>query len=414
MVLEIKVPNIGESITEVTLASWLIEEGEYVEMDQAICELESDKATLELPAEKAGIVKFVASVDDDLAIGDMVCTIDTSAKAPTKVAPAKEEAVVAEPKKEAAQEKHSSPTPVATSAETESITPVAAAMLKEHGLSASSISGTGPNGRIVKEDVARALSSKNGNGSSNGSAKTPAAPAPVLGGRGVRREKMSRLRRTIAAHLVNAKNNTAMLTTFNEVDLTEIKAIRAKYKESFKEKHQIGLGFMGFFTKACTIALQEFPNVNAQLDGEELIFHDFVDISMAISTPKGLVTPVLRNVETMDLSQIEKGIKALALKGREGKIQLADLEGGTFTISNGGVFGSLQSTPIINAPQTAILGMHAIKDRPVAINGEVVIRPMMYLALSYDHRVIDGKGAVSFLVKVKELLEDPIRLILDL
>lgn len=412
MILEIKVPNIGESITEVTLASWLIEDGEYVEMDQSICELESDKATLELPAEKAGVVKFVASVDDDLAIGDMVCTIDTSAAAPAKSAAPKEEAaaVTPPPAKESAQ-KPAAPAPA--TAEVESLSPVAAAMIKEHGLKASDIVGTGPNGRIVKEDVSRVLSAK---GSSNGKSAAPAPvqAAPVPGQRGVRREKMSRLRRTIAAHLVNAKNNTAMLTTFNEVDLTEIKAVRAKYKESFKEKHQIGLGFMGFFTKACTIALQEFPAVNAQLDGEEIVFHDFVDISIAVSTPKGLVTPVLRNVETLDLSQIEKGIKALALKGRDGKIGLADLEGGTFTISNGGVFGSLQSTPIINAPQTAILGMHAIKDRPMAMNGEVVIRPMMYLALSYDHRVIDGKGAVSFLVKVKELLEDPIRLILDL
>lgn len=411
MILEIKVPNIGESITEVTLASWLIEEGDYVEMDQPICELESDKATLELPAEKSGVVKFIASVDDDLAIGDLVCSIDTAAKAPAKAASAVAEssAAVEEVKKEAP----AAPSPTPANNEAESLTPVAAAMIKEHGLNANEIVGTGPNGRIGKEDVARVLSSKNG---SNGkSPSTTAAPAaPPRGQRGVRREKMSRLRRTIAAHLVNAKNNTAMLTTFNEVDLTEIKAIRAKYKESFKEKHEIGLGFMGFFTKACAIALQEFPAVNAQLDGEEVVFHDFVDISIAVSTPKGLVTPVLRDVETLDLSQIEKGIKGLAIKGRDGKIGMADLEGGTFTISNGGVFGSLQSTPIINAPQTAILGMHAIQDRPVARNGEVVIRPMMYLALSYDHRIIDGKEAVSFLVKVKQLLEDPIRLILDL
>jgi len=300
MILEIKVPNIGESITEVTLASWLIEDGEYVEMDQSICELESDKATLELPAEKAGVVKFVASVDDDLAIGDMVCTIDTSAAAPAKSAAPKEEAaaVTPPPAKESAQ-KPAAPAPA--TAEVESLSPVAAAMIKEHGLKASDIVGTGPNGRIVKEDVSRVLSAK---GSSNGKSAAPAPvqAAPVPGQRGVRREKMSRLRRTIAAHLVNAKNNTAMLTTFNEVDLTEIKAVRAKYKESFKEKHQIGLGFMGFFTKACTIALQEFPAVNAQLDGEEIVFHDFVDISIAVSTPKGLVTPVLRNVETLDLS----------------------------------------------------------------------------------------------------------------
>lgn len=414
MIVEIKVPNIGESITEVTLASWLIEDGEYVEMDQSICELESDKATLELPAEKAGVVKFIASVDDDLAIGDLVCSIDTGAKAPAKAA-VKEEVQVEEKQE---SKPTTAPSPAPASSEAEHISPVAAAMLKEHGLRASDIVGTGPNGRIVKEDVARVLSNKNGsNGkSASKSASTTNAPATpsVPGQRSVRREKMSRLRRTIASHLVNAKNNTAMLTTFNEVDLTEIKAIRAKYKERFKEKHEIGLGFMGFFTKACAIALQEFPAVNAQLDGEEFVYHDFVDISIAVSTPKGLVTPVLRNVESLDLSAIEKGIKALALKGREGKIALSDLEGGTFTISNGGVFGSLQSTPIINAPQTAILGMHAIQDRPVAINGEVVIRPMMYLALSYDHRVIDGKGAVSFLVKVKELLEDPIRLILDL
>ncbi|MCL4134611.1 UNVERIFIED_CONTAM: hypothetical protein GTU68_028229 [Idotea baltica] len=344
-------------------------------MDQSICELESDKATLELPAEQAGIVTFVASEGDDLAIGDVVCKLEPAAKpAAAKSEPA---AKVEEVVQQVA--------PVASANSKDSYakghaSPSAKKMMDEAGI--DNVNGTGKDGRILKSD-------------------------------NVRREKMSRLRRTIASHLVNAKNTTAMLTTFNEVDLTEVKAIRAKYKESFKEKYGVGLGFMGFFTKACCLALQEFEAVNAQMDGEEVVYHDFCDISIAVSTPKGLVTPVLRNAESLGLRGIEKGIKALALKGRDNKLSLEDIRGGTFTISNGGVFGSLQSTPIINAPQTAILGMHKIQDRPVAINGEVKIRPMMYLALSYDHRIIDGKEAVSFLVKVKDYLEDPVRLMLN-
>ncbi|MCL4115077.1 UNVERIFIED_CONTAM: hypothetical protein GTU68_049491 [Idotea baltica] len=341
-------------------------------MDEPIAELESDKATLELPAEKAGTVTFVASEGDDLEIGAMVCIIDTSASGGSGDA-----------------------TPTAET-KTETPTPI----------------GSGKDGRILKEDVVKAVDAKKATPAKKEVPKKQAAPV-VKGERGVRREKMSRLRRTIAKHLVNAKNNTAMLTTFNEVDLTEVKAIRAKYKEQFKEKHEIGLGFMSFFTRACSMAMSDFPAVNAQLDEDHVLFHDFVDISIAVSTPKGLVTPVIRNAESLTLQGIEQEVRRLALLGRDGKLTLDDMDGGTFTISNGGVFGSMMSTPIINAPQTAILGMHTIQNRPMAINGEVVIRPMMYLALSYDHRIIDGKEAVSFLVRVKQLLEDPIRMMLN-
>ncbi len=412
MTIDIKVPTVGESVTEVTLASWMVEEGDYVEMDQSICELESDKATMEFPAEKGGIITFVASEGDDLKIGDLICKIDTSASKPagaTKVeaAPAKEETqespkpeVKQAVKIDASSSNYASGHP----------SPSAGKILRENKVDPASVNGSGKDGRITKEDAQKAVS----NGAT--SVKSPPAQTakPASGNRGVSRKKMSRLRRTIAAHLVNAKNNTAMLTTFNEVDMTGILELRALYKEKHKEKYGVSLGFMGFFMKACSIALMEMPDVNGQLDGNEIIYHDFVDMSVAVSTPRGLVTPVLRNVETLDLFEIEKGVKALAIKGRDNELSLDDMDGGTFTISNGGVFGSLNSTPIINAPQSAILGMHKIQERPMVINGEIKARPMMYLALSYDHRIIDGKGAVTFLVRVKDLLEDPIRMMIKI
>jgi len=408
MEIEIKVPPIGESITEVTLSSWLIEEGDYVEMDDPIAELESDKATLELPAEKAGTVTFVASEGDDLPIGALVCKINTAAsggapKAKEEKVEAKAEVVVEASTNTSKSDSYASGHP----------SPAANKMMAENGISANDVSGSGKDGRITKADVQKAIDNKKAAPAAKTEKPKPAETTNQAFSRGVRKEKMSRLRRTIASHLVNAKNNTAMLTTFNEVDLTEVKAIRAKYKEMFKEKHEIGLGFMSFFTKACCMAAKDLPAVNAQLDGDHVVFHDFVDVSIAVSTPKGLVTPVIRNAESLSLQGIEQEVRKLAIKGRDGKLTLADMEGGTFTISNGGVFGSLLSTPIINAPQTAILGMHKIQNRPMAVNGEVVIRPMMYLALSYDHRIIDGKEAVTFLVRVKDLLEDPIRLMLD-
>lgn len=412
MVIEIKVPAVGESVTEVTLAAWMVEEGDYVEMDQPICELESDKASMEFPAEKAGTVKYVAAEGDDLAIGAVICTIDTSASEGDTKPAAKEKATVAAPVEEV---KKAAP-PAKDSSASGHPSPAAGKILREKGVDPASVNGTGKGGRITKEDAQKAVSNKTATPPPAKKAAPPAAtPAPVMGGsRNVRREKMSRLRRTIANHLVNAKNNTAMLTTFNEVDMTGILELRKQYKESYKERYGVSLGFMGFFMKACATALMEMPAVNGQLDGKEIIYHDFVDISVAVSTPRGLVTPAVRNVEVMDLFEIERAVKSVAIKGRDNNLTMDDLEGGTFTVSNGGVFGSLNSTPIINAPQSAILGMHKIQERAMVVNGEVVVLPMMYLALSYDHRIIDGKEAVTFLVRVKDLLEDPVRLMLKI
>ncbi len=410
-VVEIKVPTIGESITEVTLSSWLVKNGDFVELDQAICEFESDKATLELPAEVAGKLIHVAAEDDDLEIGAIVAKIDTSVKGSSS--PKKEE------KKEASAQKESAPAQSEDSHAKNHPSPAAAKMMAEKNLSSSDVSGTGKGGRITHQDVQKT------------EAKSTTAPvetkkadenivAPTLSSssasfsREIRREKMSRMRRTIASRLVSAKNNTAMLTTFNEVDLSEVMKMRKKYQEKFVAKYGIKLGFMSIFAKACTKALQELPAVNAQIDGNEIIYHDFVDISIAISTPTGLVVPPVKNVESMNYADIEKQISFLAKKARSGKLTLEEMQGGTFTITNGGIFGSMLSTPIINEPQSAILGMHNIIQRPVAVNGEVVIRPMMYIALSYDHRVIDGSTSVTFLVKVKEYLEDPISLFLDI
>ncbi len=411
-----RVPTIGESISEVTLSQWLKEDGSYVEMDESICEFESDKATLEFPAEAAGKLIWVAAEEDDLEIGALVAKIDTSAaksngSAPSQKkeesAPAKEEnkkEVKAEPQKESYATGHPSP--------------AAAKMMSENGLSSNDVSGTGKDGRITKEDVQKAIEAKKATPVKSETKKeTPVVSTPTVSfSRNVRRKKMSRMRRTIAKRLVEAKNGTAMLTTFNEVDLTNIMALRKKYQEKFVEKNGIKLGFMSLFTKACAKVLMEMPDVNAQLDSEtnEFIYHDFADISIAISTPTGLVVPPVHNAESLKFHEIELKIKELAGKARSGNLTLDEMSGGTFTITNGGVFGSMMSTPIINGSQSAILGMHTIQQRPMAIDGEVKIRPMMYLALSYDHRVIDGSTSVTFLVKVKNLLEDPVTLLLDL
>lgn len=405
--VEMKVPTIGESITEVTLSQWLIEDGGYVAIDQPICEFESDKATLEFPAEAAGKLVHISKEGDDIEIGFVVATIDTSVAAPEG------QAVPAS----------SSETPADSPATASSATgghpsPAAAKIIRENDLNPGDIKGTGKDGRITKEDAVQA-------------SKTKAAPAPAKSAqpaaapnvtntpskafsRDTRREKMSRMRRTIASRLVTAKNSTAMLTTFNEVDLTNIMALRKTYQEKFVEKYGIKLGFMSLFAKACAKVLMEMPQINAQLDENELIYHDYVDISVAISTPTGLVVPPVHNVESLHFAEIEQKIKALAVKARDGKLTLDEMSGGTFTITNGGIFGSMMSTPILNLPQSAILGMHTIKKRPIAVDGEVQIRPMMYLALSYDHRVIDGSSSVTFLVKVIELLEDPTKLLLDI
>lgn len=402
MALEIKIPPVGESISEVTLSRWIKSDGDYVEMDEIIAELESDKATFELTAEQAGVLKTTAAEGDTLAIGAKVCEIDTTAKA--SASPAKVEAApvpVKEETKAAAVDTSSNYAAGHPS-------PVAAKVLAEKGINPADVQGSGRNGRITKEDAM--------NASPVAPAKATKAPetktAAPTGAREVRAEKMSSLRKTVSKRLVAVKNETAMLTTFNEVDMQPIMDIRAKYKDKFKEKHGVGLGFMSFFTKAVCEALKEFPAVNAQINGEEILYHNFADISIAVSAPKGLVVPVIRNAEQLSLAEIEKAVAELAGKARENKLTIEEMTGGTFTITNGGVFGSMMSTPIINAPQSAILGMHNIVERPVAINGQVVIRPMMYIALSYDHRIIDGRESVGFLVRVKQFLEDPQRLLL--
>ncbi|WP_291404454.1 2-oxoglutarate dehydrogenase complex dihydrolipoyllysine-residue succinyltransferase [Daejeonella sp.] len=401
MSLVIKVPPVGESISEVTLSQWIKKDGDYVEMDEVIAELESDKATFELTAEKAGTLKTIASEGDTLAIGAPVCSIEEGGQP----AAAKEEAAPKAETKEAAPKTEDAKASTYASG---APSPSAAKILAEKGVDAASVKGTGVGGRLTKEDALNADSSKK----AAAPAAAPVVAASVPGSRSERREKMSSLRKTVAKRLVSVKNETAMLTTFNEVDMQPIMDIRAKYKDKFKEKHGVGLGFMSFFTKAVCEALKEYPSVNARIEGEEIVFNDFADISIAVSAPKGLVVPVIRNAEAMSLAQIEASVMALAVKARDSKLTLEEMTGGTFTITNGGVFGSMMSTPIINAPQSAILGMHNIVERPVAVNGQVVIRPIMYVALSYDHRIIDGRESVGFLVKVKQLLEDPTRLLL--
>lgn len=417
MSLEIKVPPVGESITEVTLSSWLKKDGDAVKMDEVIAELESDKATFELTAEKAGTLKTIAKEGDVLPIGAVVCTIEEGSGAAALDVPAK----TAEPTKVEAESKEAlaeASVSKQTNYASGTPSPAAAKILAEKGIDPKVVAGNGVNGRITKEDAIKAdLVSEN---PQTENPKPPiikqeapkAQPVALSGERADRREKMSSLRKTVAKRLVAVKNETAMLTTFNEVDMSPIMEIRSKYKDKFKEKNGVGLGFMSFFTKAVCEALKEWPSVGARIDGDEIIYSNYADISIAVSAPKGLVVPVIRNAESMSLAQIEKAVAALAVKARENKLSLEEMSGGTFTITNGGVFGSLLSTPIINSPQSAILGMHNIVERPIALNGQVVIRPMMYVALSYDHRIIDGRESVSFLVRVKQLLEDPTRLLL--
>jgi 2-oxoglutarate dehydrogenase E2 component (dihydrolipoamide succinyltransferase) len=394
--VEVKIPTVGESVTEVTLSSWAKKDGEFVEMDEIICELESDKATFELPAPSAGIISIIAEEGSVVPVGDIVAKIAVSASAPaSKSVATPQEAPAAAAGNSTYASGHPSPS--------------ASKILSEKGIEATSVKGTGVDGRVTKEDAQNAQKP-----ATSAPAKAiTATPEVSTDDRGQRREKMTSLRKTIAKRLVSVKNDTAMLTTFNEVDMKPIMDLRKSYKDKFKEIHGVGLGFMSFFTKACSIALKEFPSINAYIDGEEIVFNDFADISIAVSAPKGLVVPVIRSAEKLSFAQIEAEVVRLALKARDGKLTIPEMTGGTFTITNGGIFGSMLSTPIINAPQSAILGMHNIVDRPVAINGQVEIRPIMYLALSYDHRTIDGKQSVSFLVRLKQLLEDPMRMMLQ-
>ncbi len=397
--VDVKVPAVGESISEVTIASWTKKDGAMVKLDEAICSIESDKATLDISAPKAGKLKILVKEGETVAIGTKIAEVDETVSAGAE-APAPEAPKASAP---ASKEEKNFPSPAA------------AKILAEKGVDAGSVQGSGRDGRITKGD---ALEAK------------PAQPIPLQTGdselrslaqqtmassfsREIRREKMSGLRKTIATRLVNAKNTTAMLTTFNEVDMSAVMEMRKKYKDAFKEKHGVGLGFMSFFTKACCVALKAYPAVNGMIDGNELVYHNYCDVGVAVSTPRGLVVPVIRNAESMGMAQIESKIIELAGRARDGKITIDEMQNGTFTITNGGIFGSMLSTPILNAPQSAILGMHNIVERPVAVNGQVVIRPIMYVALSYDHRIIDGRESVSFLKTVKEMLEDPARLLLD-
>ncbi len=414
-IVEMRVPTIGESITEVTLSQWLKEDGAYINMDEPICEFESDKATLEFPAEASGKLIYVAQEGDDLEIGALVAKIDTSVKDEGGDTPPSAEA----PANKAESTPEATPPPTEKSYADKHPSPAAAKILKENEIAPGNVAGTGKGGRITKEDANKAVQNKT-SAPSPAITKEEETPSAIAFApknpysRGTRRKKMSRMRRTIAKRLVSVKNETAMLTTFNEVDLTEVMAMRKKYQEKFVAKYGIKLGFMSIFAKACAKALMEMPDVNAMIDEQEIVYHDYVDISIAISTPTGLVVPPVHNVESMNFAEIEYRIKDLATKAREGKLSLKEMAGGTFAITNGGIFGSLNSTPILNEPQSAILGMHGIKQRPMAIDGKVEIRPMMYLALSYDHRIIDGRTSVTFLVKVKELLEDPVSMLLDL
>lgn len=396
MNIELKIPAVGESISEVTISKWLKSDGDYVNMDEPVAEIESDKATVELNATHAGTIKILSPEGSDIKIGAVAATIDTEAKAPAKVASAietKADLVVVKPEAAVSSTNYATGTP----------SPAASKILSEKAINPVDVNGTGKDGRITKEDAL------------NASAKPETPVSPTIGSgygnstaiREQRREKMSNLRKAVAKRLVSAKNETAMLTTFNEVNMQPIMDIRTKYKDKFKEKHGVGLGFMSFFTRACVLALQKYPAVNAYIDGPDIIYNDFCDISIAVSGPKGLMVPVMRNVESATLWDIEKSVAALAIKARDNKLSIEEMTGGTFTISNGGVFGSMLSTPIINPPQSAILGMHNIIERPIAEKGQVVIRPMMYVALSYDHRIIDGRESVGFLVTVKQLLENP-------
>lgn len=410
-IVELKVPTIGESITEVTLSAWLKNEGDYVKLDEPICEFESDKATLEFPSEAAGKLMQIAAEGEDLEIGALVAKIDTSVQAPTESEePVKEEKAVT-------QEKDVAEEPVAASYASGHPSPAAARILEEKGIQPSAVEGSGKDGRITRDDAQKAQKpeEKTAPAAAVRETKVPVQTAPRKDfSREERKEKMSRMRRTIARRLVSAKNNTAMLTTFNEVDMSGVMKLRKQYQDKFVEKYGIKLGFMSLFAKASAQALMEMPAVNSRIDGDDLVYHDYVDISIAISTPSGLVVPPVHNVESLDFHEIEHKIKELAEKAREGTLSLQEMTGGTFTITNGGIFGSMMSTPILNEPQSAILGMHNIVQRPVVVDGQIEIRPMMYLAMSYDHRVIDGSTSVTFLVRVKELLEDPVQLLMGL
>ena len=417
-ILEMKVPSPGESISEVEIAAWLVSDGDYVEKDQAIAEVDSDKATLELPAEAAGIITLKSEEGDVVEVGGVCCLIDTDAQRPEgtaapapAAAPAAAPAPATAPAEAPAPSPAPAPAPIATPAPVASnkgshveghASPAARKAMADAGLPAGSIQGTGCEGRVLKQDVLAALAQ--GFDASN-------VRSGWTGSRETRREKMSMLRRKVAERLVSVKNETAMLTTFNEVDMKPVMDLRKKHKEAFKKEFGVGLGFMGFFTKAVTTALAEFPAINAQIDGKELILHDYADICIAVSSPKGLMVPVVRNAETLSLAEIEAEIKRLAIRARDGELTIDEMQGGTFTITNGGVFGSMLSTPIINPPQSAILGMHNIVERPVAIHGKVEIRPIMYVALSYDHRIVDGKESVGFLYMIKEMIENPERML---
>jgi 2-oxoglutarate dehydrogenase E2 component (dihydrolipoamide succinyltransferase) len=386
MKLEMRVPSPGESISEVEIAEWLVEDGDYVEKDQSIAEIDSDKATLELPAEESGVIKIIVGDGETVAVGDVVCIIDTSVKGTSS-------------KKKTPHDKVGESVKLETKKSNENLvkaTPLAKEIINQNNIQVDKIIASGDDGRITKSDVVQLM---NSNSSKDGRESSLS--------------KMTSLRRKIATRLVAVKNETAMLTTFNEVDMTAINLLRTKYKERFKEKHSVGLGFMSFFSKAVTKALYEFKDVNAMVSGDQIVHYDYVDLGIAVSAPKGLMVPVVRNAEELTFREIESEIKRLAIKARDGKITIDEMLNGTFTITNGGVFGSMLSTPIINPPQSAILGMHNIVERPVALNGEIVIRPIMYLALSYDHRIIDGKSSVGFLCKVKEYLENPSNYLMD-
>ena len=415
MILEMKVPSPGESITEVEIAEWLVEDGDYVEKDQAIAEVDSDKATLELPAEESGVITLKAEVGDAVAVGEVVCLIDTEGAKPDGASDGAESTMGSgdeggdgnaekDLKKEEAKasDNNNAKTPQPNQAkETYAsgvASPAAKKILSEKGIEASSVKGTGKDGRITKDDAVKAV---------------PSMGTPSSAGRGQSRSKLSMLRRKVAERLVSVKNETAMLTTFNEVDMTPIFELRKKYKEDFKSKHGVGLGFMSFFTLAVVKALKEYPSVNSMIDGKEMISYDFCDISIAVSGPKGLMVPVIRNAENLSFRGVESEVKRLAVRAREGEITVDEMTGGTFTITNGGVFGSMLSTPIINPPQSAILGMHNIVERPIVRDGAIAIAPIMYVALSYDHRIIDGKESVGFLVAIKEALESPEELLMN-
>ncbi len=399
MSLEMKIPSPGESITEVEIAQWLVESGDYVETDQIIAEIDSDKATLELPAEASGVITLIAEDGDAVQVGQVVCTIDTDAEKPADFVSASDAAPTAEEAAPAAAP--AAPKAAAAPMADVKATPLAKEVMKQNSVNPGKVNASGSNGKIVRDDVDMYLT---------GGVDSSTIFSPT-GERNEERKKMSMLRRKLSKRLVSVKNETAMLTTFNEVDMKPIMDLRAKYKKAFGEHHGVNLGFMSFFTKACAEALRLYPLVNSMIDGDDMISYDYADIAIAVSAPKGLMVPVIRNAETMSLAEIEAEVKRLALKARDGKLSVEEMTGGTFTITNGGVFGSMLSTPIINPPQSAILGMHNIVERPVAVNGEVVIRPIMYVALSYDHRVIDGKDSVGFLKTVKEMLEDPTKLI---